>query len=284
MLSGLAGFASAAERPGGVTIPVDVSGGRCVVTVSFDGRPARMILDTGAVRSLITRAAALRLGLPFDRWVDTTVRDAGGRLQTHPNADVAAASLGGIALYQRPGARSLSLAVARVDLGGADGLLGSDLLRHLTLWLDVQAAWLTLAAANRAAPIGGGITLQSLWPDLLLAPVVLDGCSLQALVDTGSAGSMINGRGLDRLGLTPAGLARDPVAGMAGVNGRLQARRHWFGEFRVGPVIMARPELLVSGVPEGGFDMILGLDILGRHRLGLSYGALKMAFAVDVTP
>jgi hypothetical protein len=83
--------------------------------------------------------------------------------------------------------------------------------------------------------------------------VVLDGCGLLALVDTGSAGSMINGRGLDRLGLTPTGLARDPVAGMAGVNGRLQARRHWFGEFRIGPVIMARPEFLVSGVLEGGF-------------------------------
>ena len=148
MLSGLAGFASAAEPPGAVTIPVGVSGGRCVVNVSLDGRPARMILDTGAARSLITRAAALPLGLPFDRWVDTTVCDAGGRLQTHPNAVVAAASLGGIALYQRPGARSLSLAVARVDLGGADGLLGSDVLHHLTLWLDVQAARLTLTAAK----------------------------------------------------------------------------------------------------------------------------------------
>jgi predicted aspartyl protease len=275
----LTGLASVAAAPVGGTIPVEVAGGRCVVTVILDGRPARMILDTGAARSLITRAAALRLGLPFDHWVDTTLRDAGGRLQTHPNADIAAATLGEAPLYQRPTVRSLSLAVASADLGGADGLLGGDVLRHVTFCLDVPGARLTLGVAGRGPPRRGGVRLQTLWPDLLLAPVVLDGCGLLALVDTGSTASVINGRGLYRLGLTPARLARDPIVALAGVNGRLPARLHRFTELRLGSLTVGKPEFLASGVPEGGFDMILGLDILGQQKFCLSYGGLDLVFA-----
>jgi predicted aspartyl protease len=275
-MTALARCAAAAPRTAGIAM--DVADGRCVIPVRLDGRLARMILDTGAERSLITRAAAPRLGLTFDRWVETTMRDAGGRLETHPNADIAAATIGGIALYQRPPSRALSFAVASANLGGADGLLGGDLLRPFTLGLDMRRATLTLATADGGPAIDGCIRLRPLWPDLLLAPVVLNGCGLLALVDTGSTGSIINARGLSRLGLTPARLARDVSVSMLGVGGRYPARLHRFTELRIGSLTIPKPALAASTVPEAGFDMILGLDILGRRKLSLSYTELTMAF------
>jgi predicted aspartyl protease len=278
VMTGLAGFAAAAVAPRTAVIPIDVADGRCVAPVTLNGQRAAMILDTGAARSLITRTAAFRLALPFDRWVDSTVRDAGGRLETHANADIAAAAIAGVPLYQRPATRSLSLAVAGIGLAGADGLLGGDVLRHFTLCLDVPAARLTIFEAEGDPPMTGGIPLRPLWPDLLLAPVALDGFSMTALVDTGSTVSMINSRGLHRLGLTPARLERDIIVSVAGVAGRLSARLHRFAELRIAAVTVATPEILVASVPETGFDMILGMDIMSRQRICLSYTQRKMGF------
>lgn len=276
IMTALASFAPAA--PLTTPIKVEVEDGRCVAPVILDGRLAPMVIDTGAERSLITRAAAVRLGLTFDLWVDTTLRDAGGRLETHRNADVSAAALGGLPLYQFPPTRSLSLSVTTNNLGGADGLLGSDVLRHFTLGLDVPNASFTLSPARFGVPSPGGINLEPLWPDLLLVPVVLDGQHLTALVDTGSSASWINARGLSRLGLTPAQRAQGKTVSLAGVNGRLPAHLYRFTNFRIGKLTITNPEILTASIPEAGFDMILGMDFLGRQRFCLSYTRKTLTF------
>jgi predicted aspartyl protease len=71
--------------------------GRSLVLLLLEGKLTRMVLDTGAERSTITRAAAGRLGLTFDPRVETTMRGAGGQLERHPNAYVRPASIGGTA-------------------------------------------------------------------------------------------------------------------------------------------------------------------------------------------
>ncbi len=278
-LSGLASLAISA--PAGAVaetaaIAVDVANGRCVVPVTFDRQIARMLLDTGAERSVITLAAAKRLRLKFDPWVDTTMRGAGGRLDTHANADVSAAAIGGIPIYQRRSLLSLSLAVTTLDLGDVDGLLGGDILQHHTLDLDFTAAILTLGLRRAALP-SHSVRLRLLWPDLLLAPVVLDGRGLTALVDTGSSASLINARGLHRLGLTPARIAAGRPMSSLSLGGRLNANLYPFAGLRIGPLVIRNPAILAAEIPEAAFDMILGLDVLGRQRLLLSYADLTLA-------
>jgi len=254
-------------------VPMQMASGQMVVPVVLDGQVARMVVDTGAERTVLTRAAVARLGLRLDPYVDSILRGAGGRLETYRNADVGHASLGGMRLTQRAGA-PLSLSVTDMALG-ADGLLGGDLLRHFTLTLDFAAGTLALGPAGSRAG-GNAVALRRLWPDLLLAPVRLDGRALVALVDTGAAGSMLNRRGMARLGLTPAALRGDRAAEMAALGGRTAGWWHRFGSCSVGSLSVPAPSMLVAEVPEPGFDMILGLDILGRQRLVLSYGALMM--------
>ncbi len=274
----LAGAAACmgAGRPPDAAIAMQAAGGVFLVPVLLNGRPARMVLDTGAERSIITRAAAIRLGLPFDPWVETTMRGAGGQLERHPNADVRAATLGGMALSQRALQRGLSLAVTEFDIG-ADGLLGADVLRHFTLDFDAPRGRLALRPAG-ARPAPGAVALTPLWPDRLLAPVTLNGQHLTALLDTGAGASLINARGLHRLGLAPAALATDAPASVAAIGGQLPARLHAFSELRLGGLIVQQPAILTADVPAPAFDMVLGLDLLGRQNMRLSWQPPTLAF------
>jgi predicted aspartyl protease len=277
LLGGLASLGAAAA-PGEAAIPIDVSRGRCILPVLLDGRVARMVLDTGAELTVVTRAAVARLGLRPDPWVGTTLRGAGGLLERHANADAVSAQAGGIKLFQGQPGRGLSLPVTSSDLGGADGLLGGDVLRHYTLDLDIPNARLVLRGAVAPAQTAGAVLLQPLRRDLLLAPVQLDGHALTALLDTGAAASLINARGLYRLGLLPARQVHDSLVPMQALGGESMVRRHRFGELRIGAVTVPEPTILTQAVPEPAYDLVLGLDVLGRQRLVLSYPGMTLQF------
>jgi hypothetical protein len=270
----LRGLAAVAPLP---PIPIDVSGNRCVVPVILNGGHANMALDTGAERSVLTRAAVRRLGLPMDRWVDSTLRGTGGMLETHANADIASARLGGLALYQRQRGAALSIAVTDSGLGGVDGLLGADVLRHFTLALDLPGRRLGVSPFAQRQP-AARVALRLWRADLLLAPVRLDGQALVALLDTGASRSMLNARGMVRLGLDATGMARDPMISTLGLGGDLPVRLHRFQTLGLGPLVVDRPVLAVAGVPEMAFDLLLGLDVLGRCPLIWSYATLTLGF------
>jgi predicted aspartyl protease len=277
LLGGLASLGAGAAA-GDTTIQIDVSDGRCLVPVRLDGRAARMILDTGAEMSVVTGAAMARLGLRRDPWVGTTLRGAGGLVERRANVDVDVAQLGGMKLIQHPPGGALSLPVTSSDLGGADGLLGGDVLRHYVLDLDIPAARLALHGPESSPPSNGDVKLQSLRGDLLLAPVILDGHALTGLVDTGASVSLINARGLYRLGLVPALQVHDPAVSMLSVGGESIVRRRQFTSLRIGPLKLAAPNILTQPVPEAAYDLVLGLDVLARQRLLLSYPGLKLQF------
>ena len=233
-------------------VAVEVTQGRCVVPVVLDGRVARMVLDTGAARTVMTRAAVTRLGLRRDVWVDTPMAGAGGQVERRPNADVGCAMLGGAKLFQNMPGGGLSLAVTDLALGGADGLLGGDLLRHFTLELDVAKAALVLWPAGAAVVAGDFLQLQRYGQDLLLAALRLDGQQLTALVDTGASATLINARGLYKLGVSSARAAQDPVVTAAGLGGGFLAHAHRFRRLEFGAITLSEPVLLTAPVRGGG--------------------------------
>jgi hypothetical protein len=245
--------------------PAAASSAADLVPVWLDGRPARLLLDTGAARSVLTLAAVRRLGLPGDAWVDTLLRGAGGRLESHRNADVAQASAGGLRLFQRPG-QALSFSVTTQFLGAADGLLGGDILRHCDIAVSA-AGTVALSPAGRLARPARGVALSPLFPDLLCVPVTLDGQALTALLDTGASASLLNARGLHRMGRLAAG----PEGHIQALGGATQVQAHRFARLVVGPLTIEGPTLLAAQVPEAAFDLILGLDIIGRGAFTISY-------------
>ncbi len=273
MLGGAAALIAAANAPRGIAL--SLARGACLVRVLLDGRAALMVLDTGAERSILTQEATARLRLRRDPWIGTTLRGAGGLLERYANADIGHAEAGGVALFQRALGAGLSLPVTGSTLGGADGLLGGDVLRHFTLVLDVPGGRLLLLPS----PMAGAVRLSAFRLNLLLAPVRLDGRALVALVDTRASGTLVNARGAYRLGLGEAQTKGDAPAAMAGIGGVSQAVLHRFSRLQVGALSLEAPRLLVTAVPEAAYDMTLGLDVLGRQPVVISYADLSLGIA-----
>lgn len=268
----IAGRAVACRR--GEVLPLDRPAGLASVAVAINGRVARLLLDTGAERSLLTLEAAKRLGLAFDPWVGSRLRGAGGRLEEHQNATVERLALGGVTLGQ-----GLSLSVsASLVVPEADGLLGGDLLRVWDIDLDLPSGHVTLL--DPSCPVSGiAVPLTLLRRSALLAPVSLDGRALTALLDTGASISLLNARGMHRMGLTPEGLARDPASPSMAIGGVFTPRRHGFGRLDFGPLSLKQPALFVTDTPNPAYDLLIGLDILERSRLRIGFAPPRLVFA-----
>jgi len=272
LLGALAGFArpaAAACAAPYAQIGIDTSIGPCTTAVLLDDQPARMIVDTGSERTVLTRAGVARFALPLDEYVGTAMRGAGGRIDEHRNAIVHRLTLGGVALEPHEVSGPLSLPVVGLDM---DGLIGGDALRHFALDFNFATRKLGLRAADSCVSgTADIIAAQVLRLTLLTIPVHLDGHLLTALVDTGSSASMLNARGLSRMGLTPALQAADPVVSSLALGGRFAAHRHRFSTLQIGRHTIQAPALLTLDAPEPAYDLILGLDLLSRQNLLLSY-------------
>jgi predicted aspartyl protease len=107
---------------------------------------------------------------------------------------------------------------------------------------------------------------------------VLDGRPVNALLDTGAAVSMVSADVAAGLGITPATLAADRQATLAGTGPSLvKAAMHRFGRILLAGQSYTNPILVVAPRPDPAVDMIIGADWLARHHLWLSY-ARKLVF------
>jgi len=122
-----------APAPTGVVIPY--TGGPMVVDASLNGVALRLIVDTGADRTLISPAAMARAGFDPSRGSPAQIRgvtgDATAAVVQVPRLDLAGTQVGPVAVI-----------VHTLAAEGVDGLLGRDVLDAFTLTVD---------AANRRA-------------------------------------------------------------------------------------------------------------------------------------
>lgn len=114
----------------GLEIPY--TGGPLVVSAALNGVPLRLIVDTGADRTLISPAAMARAG--FDPGGGTPVQirgvtgDAAATLVRVPRLDLAGTHVGPVAVV-----------VHTLTAEGVDGLLGRDVLDAFTVTVDAAA-------------------------------------------------------------------------------------------------------------------------------------------------
>ena len=121
--------------PSGAVIPY--TGGPLVVDAALNGVPLRLIVDTGAERTLITQAAMARAGIDVSAGSPVQIRgvtgDATATLVSIPRLDVAGARIG-----------PLPVIVHTLNSEGVDGLLGRDVLDGFTVTVDAVARRATL--------------------------------------------------------------------------------------------------------------------------------------------
>jgi predicted aspartyl protease len=257
-----------------------------LVAAQINGKPATLILDTGAESAVLTAAAARRLGVTTKYDFQRSVSGIGQAVQTG-DARLDSFILGGATLsYPRALVGAFSL-----NLGGteADGLLGASLLGDFDLDLDLPHRRLTLydrldCPTLRPPWSGRYATLQTTrsLSDHPFFPVSVNGHTLTATLDTGAQRTMISARAAAEAGIGADSQLAGPELRTRGAAGEtLPATLHLLRDFRVGGMPLRTPVLVSPAALPRDIDALLGLDFLVSHRVWISYGSRRLFVAPD---
>jgi hypothetical protein len=253
-----------------------------IVTVALPAGTGRFIFDTGAERTVIRAPSAERLKLaPID----------GSRIPIAGANGAALARLtefAGATLGDAPLPPTRAVIIADADsrgLNGADGSLGMDVLRRYDLDLDFPhhrvALYAGHACPGEPLPLPGPLTdvrtpkaadfASNARDSRLYARVSLEGRPFTGLVDSGTALSLIFWEDMPqrRNPATPGPLRDAILRGFGNSDGR--ASVYQFSEYSIAGHAIPAPQLIVQtrGRPDT-VQMIIGQDVLSRHRIWLS--------------
>lgn len=256
------------------TMPLEIRNHLLMVPAGINGKRAWLLVDTGAERTTLSYAAALRLGLTHDARYTTQSAGVGGA-SSATDVKVNSFVLG----ETRMGKDVARVANAPLSLGGteADGLLGADILLAFDMDIDLPGRTLTLYARRICpdpAPPWPSVEVPgvNIRKDRLLLPITLDGAPGTAILDTGAQGSLVGPDLAGRLGLTAERMSGDRPINAQGVGPRsMHGWLHQFQLLQIGSVAIAQPTVPVLLDNVGVGDMLIGEDVLQGHRIWLSF-------------
>jgi predicted aspartyl protease len=270
------------------TMPIKIHRGMLFVTVQIQGQPVRLLLDTGAERTLLTEDTVEKLHLPRDYTRATRTYGIGDPTAAWDALLPSGMVMGNVHFPVE------EVTVGRFDIAhaagdAADGLLGADILLAFDLDLDLPKQELTLYRARRQCPdapppwqepyldVAGVATRR----DRLLVPFELDGVSGMAVVDTGAQLSSISEHMAERAGAAASVLSNDhTVMAHGAAPNQIAVPVHHFQELRIGPAVIEGPALPVVPMTGGMGDALVGADFLKGRRAWLSYSTHR----IFVTP
>ncbi|MYN18605.1 hypothetical protein GTP81_17795 [Rugamonas sp. FT107W] len=244
----------------------------------INGKSVHMLIDTGAFKTVLTRAEADRQEITLTRTREI-VHGVGGQ------ASMFSARPNEVVIGPSRVSQTLFPVVEGFDIPGYGGIIGADYL----LQADLE-----IALADRKIKFfrGAGCDDKALayWDSNALdvpldipsgdsramVPVSVNGTRLTALIDTGAAVSVINQKTAERLGFDPASASAVKGGKLRGVNGN--SRQSWiasFDSFAIGEEKIASPRIIVleqvgGDLSSRGHQMILGRDFLRAHHVLLS--------------
>jgi predicted aspartyl protease len=276
----VAGRAAACSVLSNKPVALENVNGLVLVTALADGATLRLVLDTGAERTVLTSSAAERIGgkapqVQFQRQLKGVAAAVRGQ-----DIEFKSFTIGGVDI---PWRRAM---VAKTTLPPilreADGFLGSDVLGKFDIDLDLprHRMWLyergacvpDWADARSKIEIG-----RSAINGHMFFPVQLDSRKISATIDTGAERTTLSRAAAHAMGLTDAILSRDPSGITRGFGGgQLSSHIHRFASLTVGNVRLSDPDIVVTDLQLRGIDLILGMDFLRSRRLWLSYAGFRV--------
>ena len=254
-----------------------------IVTLFANSRPVTLLLDTGAETTVLTPAAAGRIGaqrplVEFQRQLNSLA----GSLETS-EVELHSFTMGGVAIPWRR-VRVAPVNVPAIFAEPLDGVVGADTLSSFDVDLDLTHYRMTLyqrQTCPEAKPAWTGpytrITAGRSKGDHLFFPVQLDGHRIDAFVDTGAQWTVLSTRVALALGISEAALAHDqPLTTRGAAAEQLSAHLHRFSQLEIGGAIVRNPEVVVADVRLSDADLVLGIDFLRSWRIWLSYGSQQV--------
>ncbi|HEY1934427.1 MAG TPA: retropepsin-like aspartic protease [Acetobacteraceae bacterium] len=258
------------------------------VPARINGRPVRLLVDTGSERTVLTEAAVARLGLPHaGRFITRTVGVSG--MSAEWDAAVPGIVLGGTRFpVDRVAVGNFSL--GRLSDPPIDGLLGADILLAFDMDIDLPTHQLTLYRVRRcpgarppwhepAVEIEGVASRR----DRLLVPITLDDTRGMAILDTGAQASTIGMPFALKAGVSAHDLEQDRAVLVHGASpGAVRVRVHQFEELRVGPAVFDDPKLAIVPAASGVGDALIGEDFLRGRRVWLSFATHHLFISKEI--
>ena len=247
--------------------------GRIRIPVMLDGRALSLLVDTGGVSTTIKGELAREMGL--------AVKQTQRRL----------AGVGGSLMNSAVNGENFSIAELRVankpiyvesrTLESADGTLAADVLRNYDVEIDMAQNRMSLAApGDCAAPLwaqGGSaaVTIEVAQSGHVRFPVKIDGKTIMATLDTGSATSVIGMRAAALLGIHPG----SPGLELVRDAGRYRLYTYPFQALEIGGMTVNKPLIAIASdnfLPGTDADLVLGIDALSQMRFTIAYGRSRL--------
>jgi predicted aspartyl protease len=265
-----------------IVIPVEMRGNVPLMIAMVKQRPATLILDTGADGVVLTEAALQRFDLKTDSRIISS-NGIGGQSRYFAG-NMQDLTVGGVAVpdHQISVLPNSSVLASR---GMVDGLFGVSVLSVFETELDMPRNRVTLYAGHLCPQTVlppwttpyTSLDIEDSPKHKFLVKVRLDGRELTALLDTGSAVSLVSTPAASGLGVSDAELAQAPKATLAGTGPNTAAASlHVFHAIAIGDIVIDAPRILVAAQPVAGIDMVIGSDFLGHRRVWLSWARRKV--------
>ncbi len=251
--------------PDSTSVPIELTeGGRAVVSVTLNGRPYRLAVETGSPNTRLSTAAVRELGL----------KPAGMRYE-EPAFGLDSVRIGDVLV------RKLAVGsgdeVARL---GVDGVLGLDAYADYLLTVDYPASRLVLARGSLPAPDGVEVLRAVRVGPFVGVELDVGGVKEIGVVDTqGGIGFQALPEVAGRLTFASPlqVVGRAAVGGGAPVEvrgARLQ------GDLKIGRHVFRQPRVAVHALPPDiPSKMTIGLGALRHFTLTLDQRSMRVRFA-----
>jgi predicted aspartyl protease len=259
-------------------------------TLQVNGTDAEFMVDTGAMRTLVTDDTVARLGLKLDQWRSTMMQGVGGYSRKR-DAVLDSFTVQGMPLRRFGSNPDIDVAVGVIGEPVVNGhriagILGVDYLSSYDIDLDVRGRRMALydvsGCSGRFIPWQGAyqrVPLELAPNRLVMMRAMLEGRPINAALDSGADNSAVSSVAAARIGVTPEVLSRDPGSFGTGVGAqRVPVHRHRFTQLRLGDGVFDNTTLMVLDLPTGPFDMLVGLDFLTTRRVWISYATAQVFF------
>lgn len=264
----------------------EVPSGNVATSMTSEGHEFYLVIDTGAIYSAITEEAAQSLG--HSPMLGNNRFTAPGGVVMDRHVILNDISLGG--LHADKMAMSV---IPQRALKGVDGLLGPTVLASYDADFDFAANKLTLfdqhhcpgqvvywSAAYGAVPMRVEPNLQ------IEAEVVLDGKTLNALIDTGATTSTMTAsvaKDLFGIDVDAPGIQMRNVP----MNGTvIPLFRSHFDSLAFGDVAVKNPQINIirdEDFGHGWTKLLIGMDVLRKLHLYIAYGE-HMLYVTGAAP
>lgn len=273
------------DIPGGtVVLPMRRSFlGTPVVTIRINGKPHDFWLDTGASMTLLSTDVAIAAGAKLAANDTLALGVVGGNIEARA-IYLDSMSLGAVVVHGL-GAALVSPEALRFDertVNGIkravpiDGMIGTDVLRHLDVVIDARAGTITLSRPRRRS-VG---TRNLFWVGYPVVRLVTrDGRPVIFGLDTGAEGTYVTTTLLRKLPRTPVAARRNSLVGLGGSQqGSASSKRSsWVarnvplsdGNYAIAlrnvPIMPAQRWTFVD------FDGVIGSDVALATRMHLDF-------------